>query len=115
MRSMDQLMQHQAELLAAWRSRQPESGAGGAPALGRTRADVLWAKITAVVTTDPQFGPHLMVQPQAVSGLPPTTASAAASVIRCFPSPGKLVADYAVDEFVRLVPASGAVIAERLA
>jgi hypothetical protein len=56
-----------------------------------------------------------MVQPQAVSGLPPTTASAAASVMRCFPSPGKLVADYAVDEFVRLVPAAGAVIAERLA
>lgn len=115
MRSLNQLMQHQAELLTAWRSRQPENGAGGAPDLGRPRSDVLWAKITAVVTTDPQFGPHLMAQPQAVAGIPPTTTPAAASAMRCYPSPGKVVADYAVDEFVRLVPAAGAVIAERLA
>ena len=115
MRSLDQLMQHQAELLAAWRSRRPEGGAGGEPALGRPRPEVLWGKITAIVTADPQFGPHLMVQPQVVSGSPATTAPAAASVIRCFPPPGKVVAGYAVDEFIRLVPAAEAIFAERLA
>lgn len=115
MRSLDQLMQHQAELLAAWRSRRPEAGAGGQPDLGRSRPEVLWGKITAIVTADPQFGPHLMAQPQAVSGLPPTTAPAAAPVIRCFPPPDKVVANYAVDEIVRLVSAAEAVFAERLA
>jgi len=115
MRSLDKLMRHQADLLAGWRSRVPAGGAGGEPAVARPRPNVLWGKITAIVTTDPQFGPHLMVQPQVVSGVPPTTAPAAASVMRCFPPPGKVVADYAVGEFVRLVCAAEAIFAERLA
>ncbi len=74
-------------------------------------------KITQVVGSDPAYGPHLVVQPQEYTGLPPSASDSIANTIRCYPTPNHVVGDYAVDEFVsiQILAQSDAYVAAKLA
>ena len=76
----------------------------------------LLGKITTVVTSDATYGPHLVVQPQEYTGVPPTAADSITSTIRTYPTPNHVVGDYAVDEFVaiQILAQSDAYVAVKL-
>jgi hypothetical protein len=113
-RSATKLAADQANLLASYRAKRPPQPVGGAPVTPSPPA-LHWGKVTSVVTADPDYGPHLMVQGQTPTGTPPTFSATAAPPFRCYPAPGKTVADYAVDDYVRLTPTATAMFAEPLA
>jgi hypothetical protein len=73
------------------------------------------AKVTSVVASDAELGPHLVVAAQHFSGKPPMASPASRGPQVAYPSPGRVVGDYGVDEFVRLSPARGALLALKLA
>ena len=66
-----------------------------------------------VVGEDPEFGPHLVVQPQQFVGSPPEPEDAPVAAARCYPAPGCGVEAYEVGEYVKLMAARGAVIADK--
>ncbi len=74
-------------------------------------------KITLVVSSDATYGPHLVVQPQEYTGAPPATTNSIANTLRCYPTPNRVVADYAVNEFVsiQILAQSDAYVAAKLA
>jgi len=75
-----------------------------------------YGRVTQVVGSDPTYGPHLVAALQRFSGTPPSPADASgAAAIRCYPTPGRSVGQYAVNEMVRLCAAAGAMLAEKLA
>ena len=114
-RSLNQLAEDQARLLAAYRERLPAVANAGAASTSPAQPPLQWGKVTQVITGDPQFGPHLLVQPHVPTNIPPTFTPASAAPLRCYPAPGKTVTDYAVNDYVRLAPTPAAVVAERLA
>ncbi len=73
-------------------------------------------KITQVVTSDPTYGPHLVVQPQEYTGTPPAVSDSVASTVRCYPTPNNTVSTYAVDEFIsmQIIADSHAYVAVKL-
>jgi len=113
-RSATKLATDQANLLASYRARQPTQPVGGAP-VAPPPPTLQWGKVTSVVTTDPDHGPHLLVQGQTPTGTPPTFSATAAQPFRCYPAPGKTVTDYATDDYIRLTPTAAAVFVELLA
>ena len=114
-RSLEQLKRDQAELLEDYRNRIAAAGSGGVAGVTLPRPALQWGRVTQVVSSDPDFGPHLTVQGFIYTGSPPQLTQAAAAPIRCYPAPGKVVGDYSVDDYVRLTPTAGAVIAELVA
>ena len=56
-----------------------------------------------------------MVARQTWSGTPPTVSDASDAQVRCYPTPNHTVSDYGVDDYVRIVAAHGAMVAEQLA
>ncbi|MBN2560669.1 MAG: hypothetical protein JXQ75_07040 [Phycisphaerae bacterium] len=114
-RSIQQLERDQAALLAAYKNRLAGAVAGGVPSVTMPRPALQWGRVTQVVTSDEQFGPHLMVQGYIYTGSPPEPTEAAAAAFRCYPAPGKAVTDYSVNDYVRLTPAAEAVIGELIA
>lgn len=93
------------------------SAAAGAvaqlPRPGTATTVLLWGQVTSVVSSDETYGPHLMVQPQAFSGVPPTAADTSGAALRCYPSPNRVVGDYSVDEYVKVLTCRGALIADK--
>jgi hypothetical protein len=114
-RSAEELRRDQMALLEAYRQRLGSSGAGDTASVTSPGAALPWGQVTQVVTSDPDYGPHLMVQGQIYTGSPPAPADAPAAPLRCYPAPGKAVGDYSVNDYVRLAPTAGAVIAEQIA
>jgi hypothetical protein len=73
----------------------------------------VWGRVTEVVSSDPQYGAHLVVQPQRFTGVPPVVQDAEAAAVRCYPAPNRAVGDYAVDEYVKVTAARGAFVADK--
>ena len=106
----------QAEILTSYRSEQGRPvEVAVLPRPGGATAAVAYGRVSAVVASDPTYGPHLMVVRQVWTGTPPTVADAEGEPIRCYPTPNLAVADYAVGDYVRIAAARGARVAEALA
>ena len=115
-RGLETLRRDQGEILSSWRA---ESADGGEVALlprpGGGTAPVVYGRVSSVVTSDGTYGPHLMVVRQQWSGTPPTVSDASTPAVRCYPTPNHTVSDYSVNDYVRIVAAHGAMVAEALA
>ncbi len=114
-RSIEQLRVNQSAIMGEYRSRRSEAAVTGA---GRVSAGVdtvaTLGRVTGVVTVDATYGPHLTVAVQVFGGTPPLASDAAKPIQRAYPTPNHAVADYAVNEFVELLPARGALLATKL-
>ena len=116
-RSREQRKEDAERILAEYRARR--TGATGEdreePSLAMPTS--VLGKITQVVSSDPTYGPHLIVQPQEYTGVPPTAADSIANTIRCYPTPNHVVGDYAVNDFVsiQILAQSDAHVAAKLA
>jgi len=75
----------------------------------------VYGRVDSVVSSDPDYGPHLVVVRQEWSGTPPTVSDSSALSVRCYPTPNRVVGDYSVDDYVRIIAARGAMVAEALA
>ena len=113
MRSLEELQRDQSALLAAHRARL-QAASGGETSLSPSTG-FQWGKILEIVADDPDHGPHLIIQAYIPIRRPPVFTAAPAAPVRCFPSPGRTVTDYAVDDFVHLMPTCAGIIALRLA
>ena len=116
-RGRKQLQLDQAEVLAGYRRARSEASdeLGQMPVSGGSAAAGAWGRVSEVVTSDANYGPHLAVQPQAFSGLPRVASDASVAAVRCYPSPNRVVDDYAVNEYVKIISARGALIADKSA
>ncbi len=112
-RPPEQLQQDQMSILQDYKARLSEREPGAPTAVPpQPRSSVQWGRVTEVVSEHAQYGPHVVVQICYYSGSPPVLLDAVAAPIRCYPSPGWSVAQYSVDDYVRLTPVRGAIIAE---
>ena len=81
----------------------------------RDRGDAAWSSSASNPNVpDPTYGAHLVVQPQVFSGTPPVASAAVKPEVRAYPTPNNVVTDYAVNEFVVLVTARGALLAVKV-
>ncbi len=116
-RSRQQRKEDAERILAEYRARL--TGATGEdreePSLAMPTS--VLGKVTQVVSSDPTYGPHLVVQPQEYTGTPPSAADSIANTLRCYPTPNHVVGNYAVDEFVsiQILAQSDAHVAAKLA
>ncbi len=115
-RDMDKLLRDQSEILSTYR----EQRAGRAevavlPRPGGSIALAVYGRVHALVESDTEYGPHLLVVRQQWGGMPPTVSDARDSATRCYPTPNRAVGDYTVDEYVRMTVAHGAMVAEKVA
>jgi len=112
-RSAETLRRDQAAILESYREElsPPLPLAERAGSVLPTVA-VVYGRVSSVVTTDPTYGPHLMVVRQVWSGVPPTVSDGDAVAVRCYPTPNHVVGDYSVNDYVRVVSARGALLAE---
>lgn len=117
-RSLDELRADQAQLLEEYRASLPStSTTDGMMISDRSRTDALVVtvgKVTQVVTSDPTLGAHLVCQPQEFDGVPPMASAAPRPTMVAYPTPNRVVTDYAVDDFVELTPTRGALLAAAL-
>jgi hypothetical protein len=103
-------------LLEQYRQERERSiDVGQLPTAGGHAEQGLWGRVSAVVESDPDHGAHLMVKPQRFDGTPPAAQDAAVAAMRCYPAPNHSVTDYAVDEYVKVVAARGAFVADKSA
>ena len=110
LRSLEQLKRDQAAILDAHLRRNE----GLARNLARPTVPsgrLQWGQVVELVTSDDDFGPHLVVQGLVYSGSPPTLTTATAESLRCYPAPGRSISHYAADDFVQLCPSEAAMIA----
>ncbi len=114
-RGMEKLRRNQAEVMASYKEEVERSvELATLPRPGSVISVVTFGRVDSVVSTDPDYGPHLLVVRQQWSGTPLTVADSALPAVRCYPSPNHVVGDYTVDEYVRLSTAHGAKVAEKL-
>lgn len=115
-RELDALRRDQTSVLEGYRQERvrPESVAL-LPRPGGVVAPTVYGRVTEVVVSDPTHGPHMRVIRQRWAGLPPVRSDVAGAVVRCYPTPNRTVADYHEGDFVRVVAARGAMVAEMLA
>ncbi len=116
MRRLDALRRDQRDVLESYRQegQRPDSVAL-LPRPGGVLAPVVYGRVTEVVGSDPTHGPHVRVVRQRWTGRPPVRSDVEGTAVRCYPTPNRTVADYSVGDFVRLVAARGAMVAEALA
>ena len=118
-RALDRLKEEQEALLDEYRAREGLSAKDQSPLSvagspeGSARVSVI-GKVTEVVTSDPEYGAHLVATVQEFSGTPPSPSDAAMAPLRVYPSPNRVVGDYAVDEYVVVAWVRGAVLAVKL-
>lgn len=111
-RTLSQLRVDQAALLEEYRGRNVE--AVGPSSVEEIEAVTTFAKVSSVVTSDPTYGAHLVVDLQEFSGTPRVPAAASKPSLRAYPTPNRVVTDYAVNEYVVLQTARGALVAVKL-
>ena len=115
LRSLNDLQRAQAAILADYRDRTSEPASLAVlPRPGIALAHGVYGRVDAVVTSDPDYGAHLLVVRRQWTGTPPTAENSQAASIRCYPLPNHTVDNYSVNEYVRIVAAHGAMIAEAL-
>ena len=111
-RSLSRLGEDQAAVLAAYRARNRDGDVR--PAADGAHVVATVGKVTSVVTSDPSYGAHLVVASQEFSGTPPSASDAPKPSLRAYPTPNRVVTDYAVNEYVQLAVARGALLALKL-
>jgi len=114
-RSLSQLKQVQSELLEQYQQRR--ASAGSDESAGEDLVDRLChvGRVSQVVSSDPELGPHLLVILQMFAGSPPSPSDATTMTQVYYPTPGRAVADYSVNEYVRLLSVRRACLAGKLA
>ncbi len=115
-RSREQRKEDAERILEEYRARRNGSAGEDREEPSQAMPTSVLGKITQVVSSDPTYGPHLVVQPQEYVGVPPAMADSIANTIRCYPTPNHAVADYAVNEFVsiQILAQSDAYVAVKL-
>jgi len=114
-RTVEVLRRDQAEVLASLREDQAPQGAVAVlPRPGGAIATAVYGRVSEKVGSDTIYGPHLLVIRQMWSGVPPTVSDAEGEPVRCYPTPNLTLDDYAVNDYVRIVAARGAMVAEAL-
>jgi hypothetical protein len=114
-RSQETLRRDQEGVLASYREEQAlRPTVAMLPRPGGAMATGVYGRVSAVVSSDPQYGPHLLVVRQVWSGVPPVVSDGEGDPIRCYPAPNRSVGDYSVDDYVRMMAARGAMVAEML-
>jgi len=114
-RTVEALRREQAEILAALREDQARQGTVAVlPRPGGAIATAVYGRVSEIVSSDPIYGPHLLVVRQAWSGVPPTVSDTEGEPVRCYPTPNLTLDDYGVNDYVRIVAARGAMVAEAL-
>lgn len=111
-RTLEQLIEDQAGLVAEYRSRWASVPSRVTSEAATAVATI--GKVTSVVSSDPVYGAHLLVQPQDFSGTPPGPAPATTPGVRAYPTPNHVVGDYSVNEYVVLRTVRGALLAVKL-
>ncbi|UCD27483.1 MAG: hypothetical protein JSV03_10195 [Planctomycetota bacterium] len=114
-RSLKNLQRDQAEIMSSFRQEQtPPDSVALLPRPGGSTAISVFGRITQVISSDPDYGPHLMVKRQQWTGTPPTASDSSVPAVRCYPTPNHTVTDYLVDDYVLILTANGAMVAQRL-
>jgi hypothetical protein len=114
-RPIAQLRREQQEMLDALREMETEASTATietSPESGEPTYRL--ARVTQVVTSDPTYGPHLLVVPQILSGTPPTPSDRDVSAGRAYPTPNRSVSDYSADEYVAVWKIDAVWLAARL-
>ncbi len=115
-RSLEQLRQDQAAIFDAYRRERAAGDAVAAlPRPGTASPIGVFGRVDEVITSDATYGPHLLVVRQVWSDTPPEPSDGSSPAVRCYPTPNNTVTDYSVDDYVRITPTHGAMLAERLA
>ena len=115
-RSLQTLRRDQTGIMDAYRQEQTLQGSVAVlPRPGGVIAPAVYGRVDSVVTSDPTYGAHLMVVRQKFTGTPPAVSDISGATVRCYPTPNRTVSDYQVDDYVRVAPGRGAMIAEPLA
>lgn len=112
-RGLEELRREQEAVLAAWRSRGASSSSRMGMSVGMETL-ALVGKVTSVVASDPTYGAHVVVSAQQFTGAPPSAGAASRPTMRAYPTPNRVVGDYAVNEFVWLATVRGAVLAGKM-
>ena len=112
-RTLPQLKRVQSELLAEIKKSTLVEELQSTDTMTEAISDWI-GRIDSVVSSDPDHGPHLVVLRRAFSGAPPTTSDMDEREHICYPTPGRSVNDYAVDEEVVLLRVRGALLAGKL-
>ncbi|HSW44030.1 MAG TPA: hypothetical protein VLM89_00485 [Phycisphaerae bacterium] len=114
-RGPEALRRDQEGILVAYRNeRSGRPDVAVLPRPGVAMATVVYGRVSGVAESDPTYGPHLEVVRQVWSGTPPQVSDAESEVMWCYPTPNRSVSDYAVGDYVRIVAARGAMVAEAL-
>jgi hypothetical protein len=114
-RSAETLRRDQTEIMTAFRADSAgRNSVAQLPRPGGALSPAVYGRVSSVVASDPDHGPHLMVTRQVWSGTPPTVSAASGPEVRCYPCPNHVVSDYAVNDYVRIVAAYGAMVSEPL-
>lgn len=114
-RSIESLRREQDVVLTQYReSRTAPAPWANLPGAGGVSTAVTYGRVSVVVTSDATHGPHLEVVKQVWTGSPPTPSDVTDSLLRCYPAPGTVVSDYLVNDYVRVTPTHGAMIADPL-
>lgn len=114
-RSLDTLRRDQESILRELRDRQaPTETIALLPRPGQALPVALYGRVTTVVASDPDLGPHLLVRRRRWAGTPPTVTDADTPDILCRPTPNRTVGDYTINDDVRVVATQGAMVAELL-
>lgn len=115
-RPAETLKRDQSDILASYRD---EKGAVAAPTTlprpGLASTLGVYGRVSSVVVSDETYGPHLLIARQQWTGTPPTASDAPTPEIVCYPGPNHEIGDYSTGDYVRIVVAHGAMIAELLA
>lgn len=115
-RTPENLRRDQAEILSSYRQQIASQGTAAVlPQPGGIVTPDVYGRVDTVVTSDPDYGPHLVVVRQEWSGTPPTVSDSSAPSVRCYPTPNNVVTDYSVNDYVRIIAARGAMVGEVLA
>lgn len=107
LRAIGPLKATQARMLESYKQERREAVTPVDDEAVNAASDMAIGRIDEVVTGDEQFGPHLKVALQRFAGSPPSPTDAIGAVRVCYPAPSRTVGDYAVDEYVGLIAASG--------
>lgn len=113
-RTLGQLKATQSRMLELYK--QDRSAANAAPSDEPVAAafESAVGRIDDIVTADETLGPHMKVALQQFAGSPPSPADASGATQVYYPVPGRSVGDFAIDEYVKLLVASGVRLAAKL-
>ena len=114
-RRLGQLKRIQDELLEEYKQQRSSAAAGESADSAAADQLCLLGRVSQVVSSDPELGPHLLVILQKFTGTPPSPSDATTMTQVYYPTPGREVSDYSVNEYVRLLSARGAALAGKLA